>query len=80
VGDPGSNNIEVWPLPAKEKFKKFAVLSSGDYLTMDVTSHYLYSVSYGNHTLQIYDFKNGRLLNFLTGYSRGVAVDPPGSR
>jgi hypothetical protein len=78
VGDPGGNNIEVWSLPAHKKFALFNDESSGDYLTFGVASNYLYSVSYGTKTLQIYDFRSGRLLNFLSGFGRGVAVDPSG--
>ena len=75
VGDPGSNDIEIWTIPAKKEVRRFVTESAGDSFTLDVVSDYLYAVSYGTQTLQIYDFRNGRLLNFLTGYSRGVAVD-----
>jgi len=81
VGDPGDNNIEIWNLPAKPKYKlrEFATESSGDFLTLDVVSHYLYSVSYSTSTLQIYDFRNGHLLNFIKGFGWGVAIDPAGN-
>jgi hypothetical protein len=77
VGDPFDDAVEVTRLPKADPIRQFSTEGSGDYVTLDASTHYLYTTSVSTNTLQIYNFANGRIRAVFPAFQYGIAISPP---